>query len=268
MARTRLAPSPTGALHVGNARTFALTWLWARSRGWELPLRMEDIDSPRKKPWAAEQALDDLRWLGLDWDGPPLVQSTRVSAHVEALDRLVKAGVVYPCSCSRRDVAAAQSAPHEEDGLVYPGTCRDRFSDPLDAFQVAGRPVAWRFWTPSEPLTFDDHVRGQITLDPAAVGGDFVLGRWDPETGTLPGYQLAVVVDDAVQEVDLVVRGDDLVSSTPRQILVQRALGLRTPEYAHVPLVTGTDGRRLAKRHGDSRLAILRETNIHHLWGI
>ncbi len=220
---------------------------------------MEDIDSPRKKSWAADQALDDLRWLGIDWDGPPLIQTTRLSAHVEALDDLVADGLVYPCVCSRRDVVAAQSAPHKEEDLRYPGTCRGRFSDPEQAFREVDRPVAWRFTAPSGPMTFEDGVRGTVTLDPATGGGDFVVGRWDPEHGSQPGYQLAVVVDDAFQGVDLVVRGDDLLTSTPRQMLIQRALGLPTPDYAHVPLVIGADGRRLAKRHGDSRLSSIRE---------
>ena len=259
MARTRLAPSPTGALHLGNARTFALTWLWARAHDAGLPLRMEDIDSPRKKSWAADQALDDLRWLGLDWDGDPLVQTTRHDVHVDALHALIQAGHVYPCACSRKDVVAAQSAPHEEEELTYPGTCRDRFASPEEAFAAVGRPVAWRFRTPSGLISFEDGIRGDVSADPAVSGGDFVVARWAPEGGHQPGYQLAVVVDDAFQEIDLVIRGDDLLSSTPRQILLQRALGLRSPAYVHVPLVVGDDGRRLAKRHGDTRIASLRD---------
>ena len=258
MARTRLAPSPTGALHLGNARTFALTWLWARAHGNGLPLRMEDIDSPRKKSWAAEQALDDLRWIGIDWDGEPLVQSSRAAAHVSALEGLIEAGAVYPCACTRKDVAEAQSAPHE-DGRRYPGTCRDRFAGPEEAFASAGRPVAWRFQAPPGDVTFRDGLRGDTAVDPSMSGGDFVVARWCPDQGHQVGYQLAVVVDDAFQGVDVVIRGDDLLDSAARQILLQRSLGLASPEYVHVPLVVGEDGRRLAKRHGDTKISSLRD---------
>lgn len=259
MTRTRLAPSPTGALHLGNARTFALTWLWARAHGAGLPLRIEDIDSPRKKLWAVDQALDDLTWLGIDWDDAPLIQSSRLPAHVAALERLLADGRIYACSCSRKDVEAAQSAPHAEDELTYPGTCRDRHATPEAAHDSVGRPVALRFRADAGPVTFDDGVRGSVTLDPSRAGGDFVVARWAPDTGFTPGYQLAVVVDDADDGIDLVIRGDDLLSSVPRQLLIQDALGLPHPSYVHLPLVVGEDGRRLAKRHGDTRLSTWRE---------
>lgn len=259
MARTRLAPSPTGALHLGNARTFALTWLWARAHQAGLPLRIEDIDSPRKKVWAVQQALDDLRWLGLDWDGPPLLQTSRHDAHVAALEALIDDGHVYACACSRKDVVAAQSAPHADEELTYPGTCRDRFDGPEAAFAEANRPVAWRFRAPPGLLSFEDGFRGPVSIDPSASGGDFVVGRWSPDEGHQPGYQVAVVVDDAFQHVDTVIRGDDLLTSAARQMLVQRALGLAEPGYVHVPLVVGHDGRRLAKRHGDTRIASFRQ---------
>ena len=262
MLTTRLAPSPTGALHLGNARTFVLTWAWARAHGAALPLRMEDLDSPRKKPWAHDQALEDLRWLGVDWDGPVLVQSTRHLAHVAALNTLIGAGAVYPCSCSRKDVVSAQGAPHAEDELQYPGTCRGRWAGPEDAFADVHRPVAWRFRVTPCPVPFDDAIQGRVELDPASSGGDFVVARWTPDRWHQVGYQLAVVVDDAAANVDTVIRGDDLVPSTPRQILLQRALGLPTPSYAHLPLVVGEDGRRLAKRHGDTRIAAYREAGV------
>jgi len=227
-----------------------------------LPLRMEDLDSPRKKGWAQDQALADLRWLGIDWDGDVLVQTHRRTAHVEALDALIEAGQVYPCACSRRDVEVAQVAPHAEDEMQYSGACRDRFASAEEAHALASRPVAWRYRVQPGVVPFDDAVRGHVDGNPQEVGGDFVVGRWAPETGHQPGYQLAVVVDDAAQGVDVVIRGDDLLSSTPRQVLLQRALGLPALDYVHLPLVVGADGRRLAKRHGDTRILAYREAGL------
>ncbi len=253
----RLAPSPTGAQHVGNARTYLIAWVSARSRGGRVVLRIEDIDSPRVKPGAAEQALDDLRWLGLDWDGEPVVQTRRLPLYEAALRRLLAQELVYPCTCSRADVDRAASAPHDEnEGPVYPGTCAGRRA--ADAEALAGRPFAWRFRVPDTPPEFDDAFRGPTRVDLRQAGGDFVVWK---SSGT-PAYQLAVVVDDADQGVTEVVRGDDLVPSTPRQLLLYRALGLPAPRFAHVPLVVGTDGRRLAKRHGDTRLSFLRATGV------
>jgi glutamyl-tRNA synthetase len=251
----RLAPSPTGAQHVGNARTYLTAWLSARSQGGAVALRIEDIDSPRIKPGAAEQAVDDLRWLGLDWDGDPVVQTTRVSLYETALDELKRKELVYPCTCTRADVAAAASAPHaEHEGPVYPGTCSHRTA--ADAGRLAG-PFAWRFRVTDSPA-FDDLYAGPTAIDLKRVGGDFVLWK---SAGT-PAYQLAVVVDDAAVGVTEVVRGDDLLPSTPRQLLLYRALGLAPPRFAHVPLVVGPDGRRLAKRHGDTRLSALRAAGV------
>lgn len=259
MQRTRLAPSPTGALHLGNARTFLLTWLWARARGAELVLRIEDLDGPRVKAGAAEQALQDLAWLGLDWDGPPLLQSTRLSAHLEALARLRAAGQVYACVCTRKEVEAAASAPHEgEEGPSYPGTCRGRFPDEDAAHAASGRDPAWRFALAPGLVEWVDGFRGPEARDPAQDGGDFVVAKRSGE----PAYQLAVVVDDAAQGVSDVLRGDDLVPSTPRQLLLYRALGLTAPRFWHLPLVRGPDGRRLAKRHGDTRIAHYRELGV------
>ena len=262
MKSTRLAPSPTGALHLGNARTFLLTWLAARARGLGLPLRIEDIDSPRKKPGATELLLEDLRWLGIDWDGAPLIQSTRHAEHVRALDQLIANNLVYACACSRKDVESAQSAPHAEDDLVYPGTCRGKYNSAEQASAVVSRPVALRFRVPKGVLAFEDEFLGLVRLDPSVHGGDFVVARFDPATGYAPGYQLAVVVDDAAQEIDFVIRGDDLLTSTPRQRLLQTALGFTHPATAHLPLVVGADGRRLAKRHGDTRIASYREEGV------
>jgi glutamyl-tRNA synthetase len=252
----RLAPSPTGAQHVGNARTYLIAWLSVRARGGRVVLRIEDIDSPRVKPGADRQAIDDLRWLGLDWDGEPLVQTQRLTVYLDALFRLQSRELVYPCTCTRADVERAASAPHaDHEGPVYPGTCAGRRA--ADAAELAGRPFARRFrvgWSPA----FVDLYRGSTHVDLRQAGGDFVVWK---SAGT-PAYQLAVVVDDAAQGVTEVVRGDDLVLSTPRQLLLYEALGLPAPAFAHVPLVVGPDGRRLAKRHGDTRLSALHAAGV------
>ncbi len=251
----RLAPSPTGAQHVGNARTYLIAWLSARAWGGRVGLRVEDIDTWRNRPGAADQALEDLRWLGLDWDGEPVVQTQRLAEHEAALERLKQLELVYPCTCTRGDIAAAASAPHaDHEGPTYPGTCAHRHAADAAALD---RPYAWRFRVTDSP-TFADGFLGETHIDLRQVGGDFVVWR----SAGVPAYQLAVVVDDAAMGVTEVIRGDDLVPSTPRQLLIYRALGLRPPRFAHVPLVVGEDGRRLAKRHGDTRLATLRDAGV------
>jgi glutamyl-tRNA synthetase len=254
----RLAPSPTGAQHVGNARTYLIAWLSARGRRGRVALRVEDIDSPRVKAGAAEQACADLRWLGLDWDGEPLVQTQRLPLYEAALRTLQERDLVYPCTCTRGDVERAASAPHaEHEGRVYPGTCAGRSAG--DAAALGDRPYCWRFRVPARSPAWLDGFRGPTQVDLRAAGGDFVVWKAARPPGAAgPAYQLAVVVDDAAQGVTEVVRGDDLVPSTPRQLLLYEALGLPPPHFAHVPLVVGPDGRRLAKRHGDTRLAALR----------
>jgi glutamyl-tRNA synthetase len=253
----RLAPSPTGAQHVGNARTYLIAWLSARAQNGRVVLRMEDIDSPRVKVGAAEAALVDLRWLGLDWDGIPIVQTERLSAYQAALKRLQASELVYPCTCTRSDVERAASAPHlEHEGPIYPGTCA--YLRAADAEAITDRPYAWRMRVDHACIPYDDGFRGPTTLNLHDLGGDFVVWK---SAGT-PAYQLAVVVDDAAQGVTEVIRGDDLVPSTPRQIVLYRALGLTPPRFTHVPLVVGPDGHRLAKRHGDTRLASLREAGV------
>lgn len=254
----RLAPSPTGAQHIGNARTYLVAWLSARSRGGTVLLRIEDIDSPRVKPGAAEDAIFDLLWLGLDWDGEHAVQSARLRFYESALEELKQQELVYPCTCTRSDIAAAASAPHEEPGEpTYPGTCSHRHARDAVALGSEGRPYAWRFRVSRSPA-FTDLFAGELHIDLARMGGDFVVWK---SAGT-PAYQLAAVVDDSAMGVTEVIRGDDLIPSTPRQILLYRALGLAPPAFGHIPLVVGEDGRRLAKRHGDTRLATLRSTGV------
>jgi glutamyl-tRNA synthetase len=258
--RSRLAPSPTGALHLGNARTFLLNWLLVRAAGGTLAVRVEDLDGPRVKAGAGEAALEDLQWLGLAGDGPVLLQSTRAAAHGEALERLAGLGLAYPCVCTRREVATAASAPHEgEAGPPYPGTCRGRFADAAAARAASGREPAWRFRVPEDrEVSFEDGFRGAVADRPARTTGDFVVAKRTGEAA----YQLAVVVDDAFQRVDTVVRGDDLLPSTSLQVLLHEALGLPLPRWVHLPLVRGPDGRRLAKRHGDTRIARYREAGV------
>lgn len=261
----RLAPSPTGAQHVGNARTYLLAWLSIRSRGGRLILRVEDIDSPRVKPWAAQQTLEDLHWLGLDWDegpdvgGPaaPYVQTERRELYREALDRLRTAERVYPCTCTRSDVESAASAPHAgQEGPIYPGTCASRRA--ADVEQLGDRPYVWRFRASSAVREFHDRVAGRRRASVAGALGDFVVGKSDGS----PAYQLAVVVDDHAMGINEVLRGDDLINSAFRQLDLFDFFGWPPPVFAHVPLVVGPDGRRLAKRHGDTRLSLLRQVGI------
>lgn len=252
---TRLAPSPTGALHVGNARTFLATWLLARGRGWRVLCRIEDIDGPRLKGGADAQALDDLAWLGLDFDAQPVWQSHTPRRYLDAAEGLLAAGHAYPCVCTRSDVERAASAPHASDGAsVYPGTCRGRYATVSAAHDAAGRPPCVRFRL-GGTCSFHDLFKGPVTID-ADTLGDFPILKAD---GT-PSYQLACALDDATSGVTHVVRGDDLLDSTPRQLALLGALGLadRAPAYCHLPLVLGPDGRRLAKRHGDTRLSAYR----------
>ena len=259
-----MAPSPTGALHLGNARTFLVNWALARQRRWRVAMRIEDLDGPRVKPGAQAEALDVLAWLGLDWDGPVLEQSRDLRPYRQALARLGEAGLIYPCRCTRREIEQAQSAPHEEGAeLRYPGTCR-----PPAGVGVVDVPapatdtdaVAWRLRVPAGAIAFDDAVAGPQRFDVLAELGDFVVAT---KQG-LPAYQLAVVVDDMRQGVTDIVRGDDLLASAARQLRLYELLDPAAPRptYHHLPLVVGPDGRRLAKRHGDTRLTTYREHGV------
>ncbi len=258
MIHGRLAPSPTGVLHLGNARTFLLAWLSVRSRGGILTLRIEDIDGPRIRAGAEAAALEDLAFLGLHADGDPVRQTDRLALYRTTADRLVALGLAYPCVCSRTEIENAASAPHGTEGPRYPGTCRARFASLGEARAATGRDPALRFRVDPGIVVHEDGFRGRVETDVCAETGDFVIMKRD---GT-PAYQLAVVVDDAGMGITEVLRGDDLLSSTGRQILLYRALGRKEPQFIHVPLVVGEDGRRLAKRHGDTTVARLRREGI------
>ena len=255
----RLAPSPTGLLHVGHARSFLLAWWSIRARGGRVRLRIEDLDAGRVRPELVATALEDLAWLGLDWDGEPLRQSADPAPYHAALERLLADGRAYPCVCTRREIHAA-SAPHEADGgeTRYPGTCRDRFASRAQAERASGRAAGVRLRVPPGPRELEDAFAGTFSQDVDAEVGDVLLLRRDG----VVSYQLAVVVDDARQGVTEVLRGDDLRSSATRQWHLQQALGLSSPTWIHVPLVVGDDGQRLAKRRGDLALARLREDGV------
>lgn len=253
---TRLAPSPTGALHLGNARTFLINWAMARHAGWNIVLRIEDLDGPRVKPSVIDLTIDLLRWLGIDWDGNPTLQSSDWSPYEDAMRTLASRGLVYRSELTRSQVEAAAGAPQEGSGEArFPPELRPRLSP--TTFNKVG--AGWRFATPDGDVIFEDTFAGPQRINPHATIGDFIV--WTKRDQ--PAYQLAVVVDDARQGVTRVVRGDDLLDSAARQLLLYRALGLACePTYTHLPLVLGPDGKRLAKRHGDTRLDTYRAAGV------
>jgi glutamyl-tRNA synthetase len=252
----RLAPSPTGLLHLGHARTFLIAWWSARSQHGKLVLRIEDLDAPRASQRFSDALLRDLAWLGLDWDGAVSVQSTHLERFDGAVRELLERGAAYPCVCTRGELRTAQNAPHAGDHEPrYPGTCRDRFVSLEEAERVSGRPAGVRLRVPEGAITLHDRIAGDVSFDVQASVGDFLIAR----RGGAPAYQLAVVVDDAAQGVTEVVRGADLLPSAARQWHVQRALGLETPSLAHVALVTDSAGERLAKHTDALSLSELRE---------
>jgi glutamyl-tRNA synthetase len=253
--RGRLAPSPTGKLHLGTARTALLSWLAARSAGGELVLRIEDLDGPRVVEGAAEAISHDLRWLGLDWDeGPgvggscgPYWQSQRSARYDAALAQLAQAQRLFACTCTRAELAASSSAPHGDLGPRYPGTCRERKDVPQKSHSLRfrmeqGEGFVDRLYGPQAP----------------SAGDDFIVHRSDG----LYAYQLAVVVDDIAMGITEVVRGADLLSSTPRQLALYRALGATPPVFMHVPLMVGADGKRLAKRQRSRAIADYRAEGV------
>jgi glutamyl-tRNA synthetase len=260
--RGRIAPSPTGHLHVGHAITFSRAQQRARARGGKLVLRIEDIDRDRCRAEFSEAIVDDLRWFGIAWnEGPdvggpfaPYVQSARRESHFAAWEQLRANGQIYACRCSRRDVIAAAGAPHDEnEEPVYPGTCRP----PVGTISEASAPAGWnwRFRVPDgEAMWFSDALAGAQRAVAGVDFGDFLVWRRDD----IPAYQLAVVVDDAAMQISEVVRGRDLLTSTFRQLLLYRALGLNSPAFCHTPLITDASGNRLAKRDASLSLRALR----------
>lgn len=254
MTITRFAPSPTGRLHLGHAFSAIRAHDFARERNGRFLLRIEDIDGTRSRPEHVETILRDLAWLGLSWDGAVVFQSQRLELYEAALEQLKTAGLLYPCFCTRADIAASASAPHGPEGAIYPGTCRG-----LEAPDLT-RPHCWRIdmtkavATIAAPLSFEDSGRGVIEADPASHG-DVVLARKDAPAS----YHLAVTIDDAAQGVTDIVRGEDLFTATHVHRLLQALLGLPVPHYHHHALLTGADGERLAKRHGAPTLTALRE---------
>ncbi|MGI8793915.1 MAG: tRNA glutamyl-Q(34) synthetase GluQRS [Acidimicrobiales bacterium] len=242
----RFAPSPTGPLHLGSLRTAMLAWLFARSEGSRFLLRVEDLDRVASRSEHEASHLADLKLLGIDWDGVPVRQSERLDLYRDALADLERAGLLYSCYCTRREIAEAVTAPHEDmpEG-AYPGTCRG-LDRQARRDREAERPPARRVIAEAAPAGATDRLRGWV----GGVVDDFVVCRNDG----MPAYNLAVVVDDAEQGIEEVVRGDDLLSSVPRQAWLASTLGYAAPAYAHVALVVGDDGHRLAKRHGDVTL--------------
>jgi glutamyl-tRNA synthetase len=255
-------------VHLGNASSALLAWLSIRSRGGSFVMRMEDLDRNRVRPGLDRQILEDLAWLGIDWDegpdrgGPfaPYEQWPRRERYAAAFERLKITGHIYPCFCSRKDIAAAASAPQSPgDEVRYPGTCSALDPERSRLRVEAGARHAWRFQVSRDDRpVFIDRVHGEWGADQPAAPGDFVVARADG----VPAYQLAVVVDDAAMRIDEVVRGDDLLPSTARQLLLYEALGWTPPAFGHVPLLLGRDGVRLSKRHQGTSLAELRETGF------
>lgn len=250
----RFAPSPSGRMHLGNLWTCLLAWLAAHSQGGGVVLRLEDLDPDRCRAEYCDQVMRDLEWLGLSWEGEPVYQSRRTQAYAQAFQELERQGLIYPCYCTRAERLAA-SAPHRSDGLsVYDGRCRHRTEEERAELAQKRHP-AWRVEVPGEEIVFQDLLQGEYREDLARDCGDFILRRSDG----VYAYQLAVVVDDAFMGVNQVVRGSDLLSSTPRQLWIQDRLGLPHPQYGHVPLLLAPDGRRLAKRDRDQELGQLQQ---------
>ena len=254
-----LAPSPTGRLHLGHARSFLLAWWHARAGHGRVLLRIDDLDGPRCRPEFSAGILEDLEWLGLDWDGSVAHQSEHRDAYARSLSKLENSGRLYPCVCTRSEIRAAQSAPQEGVSEVrYPGTCRDRYGSAHEAERTSGRTAGLRLRVPTEPVRFDDGFAGPQEHDVAGATGDFLVARRDGTTA----YQLAVVVDDAQGDVTHVLRGDDLLASAARQALLLDALDLARPAWVHVPLVCDEDDARLAKRSDALSLAALRGAGV------
>ena len=263
LIRGRYAPSPTGDLHLGNLRTALVAWLFARCTGGQFVLRIEDLDRPRVRPGATERMFHDLHWLGLDWDegpdvgGPyaPYTQSERQEIYTSYLQLLVDKGLIYPCYCSRAEIARAASAPHGNEGPRYPGTCRHLTQAQRRQHEANNRRPSLRFRVDDErTVSFTDLLVGPVEQQVQQAIGDFIVCRSDG----IFAYQFAVVVDDALMRINQVVRGADLLQSTARQILLYKALGFPTPTFAHVSLLLDEHGKRFSKRIQSAGLEPLR----------
>jgi glutamyl-Q tRNA(Asp) synthetase len=259
MTVTRFAPSPTGCLHVGHAHSALVGWHRARSESGRFLLRIEDIDPTRCRPAFEAAILEDLAWLGLDWDGPVRRQSDHLADYQAALDRLRSMGLIYPCFCSRKDIAAAVAAPHGPEGPIYPGTCRGLPADVTQERLARGDPYALRLDVAKAqaiagPLSFTDEREGQVEARPETLG-DVVLARRDAPAS----YHLCVTVDDHLQGVTLVTRGVDLFHATHIHRILQAILGLNVPTYLHHVLLTNAAGERLSKRDGAVAIQALRQ---------
>lgn len=261
---TRLAPSPTGKLHLGNALSFLLCWLIARSQGGTVYLRIDDLDPARSKEIFSREIIEDLLWLGLDWDSwspaeSIVYQSKRSSLYQQALGRLEERGLLYPCFCTRKELRSLAGAPHPGDeGVFYPGACLDLSPEERARKLQSGAPHAVRLQCPERQICFRDLIHGPQKFEKKQYGGDFPLMRSDG----VWAYQLASTVDDGLLGINLVARGRDLLPSTPRQILLAELLGFAPPKYAHLPLLLDSNGERLAKRHAALSLQNLRERGV------
>lgn len=251
--RTRLAPSPTGALHLGNICTFILNWVIAKQNNWEIVLRIEDIDGPRKKSGMIEDTVDILQWIGIDWDGPITIQSENLKASYSLLEELIKNDSIYHCQLSRKELEQVLSAPHDETKSTYPN-CRPHDIKSHN-MKLGQEPTNWRFAASDSPHIVTDEIRGKKTFSDVQ---DFVVWTKDNK----PAYQLAVVADDHRQQITDVVRGNDLFQSAAWQEQLYWAMGWAAPRWHHLPLVLGEDGKRLAKRHGDSRISTYRSRGV------
>ncbi|MDO3679425.1 tRNA glutamyl-Q(34) synthetase GluQRS [Paenibacillus ehimensis] len=266
MRRGRFAPTPSGPMHIGNAFTALLAWLQMRQASGTFVLRIEDIDGPRSRPEYAQLIVEDLTWMGLDWDegpaadGPygPYLQSLRLELYEQAVDRLQRSGRLYPCYCSRAELAAIASAPHglASEGAVYPGLCK-ALGEEERRRKAQAKPPSLRVAVPERPFSFKDGLAGMQHVPPGALG-DFVVKRADGQFS----YQLAVVVDDAAMGITDVLRGGDLLDSTPRQLVLYEMLGAVPPSFCHVPLLCGPEGGRLSKRDRSLSLAALRAAGV------
>lgn len=251
----RFAPSPTGELHAGNIFAYLIAWLVAKSHGGSIVLRIEDIDHERSRQSFADKIMHDLEMLGLTWDHGPIYQRERTAAYANAFATIANTALVYPCFCTRADIHAL-GAPHAGERFIYPGLCKKLDTSVRSAHLSAGKQHAWRIEVPDAIYCLNDHIQKTYQQNLVEDCGDFIIRRADGAFA----YQLAVVVDDAEEGITSIVRGVDLLSSTPQQMFLQELLGYNTPNYWHIPLFVDKDGRRLSKRHSDAGLDIMLKT--------